>query len=66
LHWLHPELASRPFQADRRRRFFALQQKAALLFQQLFAFAPQRFSLITVPQGRKVQSARVQEPAGQH
>jgi len=65
LHWLHPELASRPFQADRRRRFFALQQKAVLFVKQAFAFAPQRFCLVTISQCRKVKSARVQEPSGQ-
>jgi len=66
LHWLHPELAGRAFQANGRRGFFTLQQKAALLFNQVLAFAAQRFSLVTVSQGRKVKSTRVQESAGQH
>jgi len=66
LHWLHTELTGRAFQARRRSGFFTLQQEAALLFNQVFAFAPQRFSLVTVSQGRKVKSTRVQETTGKH
>jgi len=66
LHWLHPELAGRAFQADGRRGFFTFQQKASLLFNQVLAFARLRFSLLTVSQGRKVKSTRIQESASQH